>query len=80
MTIRTDARGAGRRQAGQATVEYALLLFLLFIVAAGLRIPGTGQIGTGGQYEGNKSFMQACLDAYRVYTVSHYYVLNLPFP
>ncbi|MBS2030877.1 MAG: hypothetical protein JST54_23440 [Deltaproteobacteria bacterium] len=61
-------------QKGQATVEYAVLLAMLFLCINAPVIPNEKKLG------GSQSFMHAMLDAYRVYWVSHYYVLNLPFP
>jgi hypothetical protein len=59
-----------RKQAGQAMVEYSVLVFFLAIPAAVLPLPAPI----------NKPFMQAMLEAYKDYYNSYYYVLNLPFP
>jgi hypothetical protein len=56
------------RKSGQATTEYALIVALLFGVLLAPLGPGRG------------GFMAECIDAYRAYYVSYYYVLNLPFP
>jgi hypothetical protein len=55
-------------------VEYAVILALLFLCINAPVLPNEKKLG------GSQSFMHAMLDAYRTYTISHYYVLNLPFP
>ena len=73
---------------GQAMVEYAIILSFLFIFAFVIPIPssvGRTSLTLSGKTEqgqtlNDRTMMGALIEAYRVYTVSHYYVLNLPFP
>ena len=80
----TLTRAAPRKkQAGQAMVEYALILTVL----AGVALLPLGPADFNGRplsdtttfYPAN-SFMGACILAYKDYYRSYYYVLNLPFP
>ena len=61
-------------QRGQASVEYAVILALLFLCINAPVIPNEAKLG------GSSSFMGLMLDAYQKYWTSHYFVLNLPFP
>jgi hypothetical protein len=74
---------ARRKQAGQATVEYVLILVMLTIAAVVPLGSGTYAGHTEGQASSlfpRNSFMGACIGAYKDYYTAHYFVLNLPFP
>jgi hypothetical protein len=64
-----------KQQRGQATVEYALVTWLLIV---GLVLGCTVRILPGPKRQEN--LIQLLLGAYQVYYDSFYWLLNAPFP